>query len=116
MWKGKTFIQGTAEEAARLAVIQLFGVFLGGYSAMVLEQWGRSLSHEEQKWEQVTAAPSPIRCCREGSGEHSEGLQALLWGPLFRCCLWSCHLGYTRGTSEGHWPPAALRRADSILM
>lgn len=85
MQKGKTFIQGLlqAQEATSPAVVQLFGVFLGGYSAVVLEQWGRSLSQEEQRWEQITAAPSPMRCCREGSGEHPGDLQALLWGPLF---------------------------------
>lgn len=120
MQKGKPFIQGMAQKAARPAVVQPFGIFLGysmsGYGAMVPPWWGGSLPRGERRWEQVTAAPSPVRCCREGSSKHPGKLQALLWGPLFRCYLWSCHLGYSRGISGAFWPPAALRRTAAAAL
>lgn len=85
MQKGKPFIQATAQEAARPAVVQTFGVFLGysvsGYGAMVPAWWGGILHREDQRQEEVAAAPSPIRCCRGGSCEHPVKLQTfqLVW-------------------------------------
>lgn len=114
MQKGKPFVQGTAQKAARPAVIEQLGVFLDAVGVLKVP-WCRCsgvgpcptgsrslllllpLQRERQQW-----AP------KETTGS------AL--GTLFWCYLWSCHLGYTSGVFGALWPPAALRgvTADAL--
>lgn len=53
---------------------------------------------------------------RQRRAQHPGKLQALLWGPLFRCYLRSHRLSYTGGISGALQPPAALGRAAAAAL
>jgi len=76
-------------------------------------RWGGSLSRGERRWEQVTAVPSPVWCCREGSAEHP----GLCCGdPPFGATYGPVTWAVPEGSLGALWPPPTLRRAAAAAL